>query len=139
MTMTDSSAATPVLDRIGPGRPAVEVAPSSAVRVLLANSHGLVRAGFRLLLEATERITVVGEAADGEEAVALAHRLRPDVALIDATLPGLDRVHATRQIASRSRVAVILLIGKRLGPAMPLVGFPRSARTNLQARSTWMR
>jgi DNA-binding NarL/FixJ family response regulator len=81
--------------------------------VLLADSQGLVRAGFRLLLEATERIRVVGEAASGEEAVAIAHRLRPDVALIDATLPGLDSVQATRQISSQARVAVILLIASQ--------------------------
>jgi DNA-binding NarL/FixJ family response regulator len=86
---------------------------SSAVRVLLADGQGLVRAGFRLLLEATERISVVGEAASGDEAVAVARRLRPDVALIDATLPGLDSVEATRQISSQSRVAVILVIASQ--------------------------
>src|SRR3954449_10874261 len=109
MRPTDSSAAT-VLHRITPGRSPVKVAASLAVRVLLADSQGLVRAGFRLLLEATERISVVGEAASGEDAVAIAHRLRPDVALIDATLPGLDSVRATRRISSQSGVAVILLI-----------------------------
>jgi DNA-binding NarL/FixJ family response regulator/signal transduction histidine kinase len=87
-----------------------KMAASPAVRVLVADSQGLVRAGFRLLLETTEHISVVGEAASGEEAVAVAHRLRPDVALVDATLPGLDSVQATRQIASQSRVAVIILV-----------------------------
>jgi DNA-binding NarL/FixJ family response regulator len=110
LTATGSSAPTAVIHRIGLGRPAARVVASSAVRVLLADGQGLVRAGFRLLLEATERISVVGEAASGEEAVAVAHRLRPDVALIDATLPGLDSVQATRQISSQSGVAVILLI-----------------------------
>jgi DNA-binding NarL/FixJ family response regulator len=85
----------------------------TAVGVLLADSQSLVRAGFRVLLEATERIGVVGEAASGEEAVALAQRLRPDVALIDAALPGLDGVQAIRQIASHSGVAVIVLIGSQ--------------------------
>src|ERR1700749_3923397 len=108
MRPVDSSAPTAIRRRIGPGRQAATVATASPVRVLLADGQSLVRAGFRLLLEATERISVVGEAASGEEAVALAHRLRPDVALIDATLPGLDSVQATRQISSRSRVAVIL-------------------------------
>jgi DNA-binding NarL/FixJ family response regulator len=110
MSTTDSSAPISVLHRVRPRRPAAKAAASPAVRVLLADSQGLVRAGFRLLLEATERISVVGEAASGEEAVAVAHRLRPDVALIDATLPGLDSVQATRQISSQSGVAVILLI-----------------------------
>jgi DNA-binding NarL/FixJ family response regulator len=68
-----------------------------------------VRAGFRLLLEADPRITVVGEAASGEEAVVLADRLRPDVALIDARLPGLDSVEATGKIFSDSGVEVMLL------------------------------
>jgi DNA-binding NarL/FixJ family response regulator len=113
MRLTDSSAPTAVLHRIRPGRPAAEVAPSPAVRVLLADGQGLVRAGFRLLLEATERISVIGEAASGEEAVAVAHRLRPDVALIDAALPGLDSVEATRQISSRCGVEVILLIASQ--------------------------
>ena len=108
MRPTDSSAAT-VLHRITPARAAANAA-SPAVRVLLADSQGLVRAGFRVLLEATERISVVGEAASGEQAVGIAERLRPDVALIDATLSGLDSVQATRQISSQSRVAVILLI-----------------------------
>jgi DNA-binding NarL/FixJ family response regulator len=97
VTTTDGFAPTAVLHR----------------RVLLADGQGLVRAGFRLLLEATGRISVVGEAASGEEAVASALRLRPDVALIDATIPGLDSVQATRQISSQSRVAVILLIASQ--------------------------
>jgi DNA-binding NarL/FixJ family response regulator len=113
MHLTDSSAPTAVLHRIRPGRPAAKVAASPAVTVLLADSQALVRAGFRVLLEDTERISVVGEAASGEEAVAIAQRLRPDVALIDATLPGLDSVLVTRQIASQSRVAVILLIASQ--------------------------
>src|SRR3954449_7485981 len=90
--------------------PRVGGASCPAVRVLLADGQSLVRAGFRVLLEAREHISVVGEAANGEEAVAAAHRLRPDVALIDATLPGLDSVQATHQISSGSRAAVILLI-----------------------------
>src|SRR2546421_5646966 len=80
MSTTASSAPIAVLDRIRPGRPAAKAADSPAVRVLSADSQGLVRAGFRLLLDATERISVVGEAASGEEPVAVAHRLRPDVA-----------------------------------------------------------
>jgi DNA-binding NarL/FixJ family response regulator len=60
--------------------------------VLIADGQALVRAGFRLLLEADRHITVVGEAATGEEVVALARRTRPDVVLIDARLPGIDSV-----------------------------------------------
>jgi DNA-binding NarL/FixJ family response regulator len=84
-------------------------AAPSPVRVLIADGQALVRAGFRLLLEAGPRITVVGEAASGEEAVVLAESLRPDVALIDARLPGLDSVEATGKIFSDSGVEVMLL------------------------------
>ena len=112
MRPTDSSAAT-VLQHITQRRSPVKVAASLAVRVLLADGQGLVRAGFRALLEATGGISVVGEAASGEEAVEIAERLRPDVALIDATLPGLDSIQATRQLSSRSGVAVILLIASQ--------------------------
>jgi DNA-binding NarL/FixJ family response regulator len=108
MSTPDSPAPIAVLDRIRPRRATAAAPP--AIRVLLADSQGLVRAGFRLLLEATERISVVGEAASGEEAVAVADGLHPDVALIDATLPGLDSVQATRRIASQAGVAVIVLI-----------------------------
>ena len=62
---------------ISPPRPAAKAADLPAVRVLLADRKSLVRAGFRLLLDATERISVVGEAASGEEPVAVAPRLPP--------------------------------------------------------------
>jgi DNA-binding NarL/FixJ family response regulator len=113
MTTTDSAAPTAALHRIRPLRPVAKAAASPAVRVLLAESQGLVRAGLRLLLEATKRISVIGEATSGEEAVAIAHRLRPDVALIGARLAGLDTVQATRQICSQSGVAVIVLIASQ--------------------------
>src|SRR3954470_184111 len=84
-------------------------ATSATVSVVIADGHALVRAGFRVLLEDTERIAVVGEAANGEQAVALAHRLRPDVVLLDANLPGLDCVEATRQLLAEPGGAVMLL------------------------------
>jgi DNA-binding NarL/FixJ family response regulator len=86
-------------------------ATSPSVRVLIADAHALVRAGFRALLEDTERIAVVGEAGDGVQAVALARRLRPDVVLLDADLPGLDCVEATRQLLAEPGGAVMLLTG----------------------------
>jgi DNA-binding NarL/FixJ family response regulator len=79
------------------------------IRVLIAHGQALVRAGFRSLLEGGQRIDVVGEADTGEDAVALARRIGPDVVLIDATLPGLDVVEATRQIALLPRVRVVVL------------------------------
>jgi DNA-binding NarL/FixJ family response regulator len=86
-----------------------ERSASPAVRVLIADGQALVRAGVRALLECDGRITVVGEAATGEEAVALAARVRPDVALVDAGLPGLDYIEATGRMFAESGVAVMLL------------------------------
>ena len=68
------------------------------VRVLLADDQPLIRAGLRMFLEAQPNIEVVGEAADGAEAVELAMRYRPDVVLMDVRMPGMDGVAATRQL-----------------------------------------
>ncbi|WP_037582397.1 response regulator [Phaeacidiphilus oryzae] len=70
-----------------------------AVRVLLADDQALVRTGFRLILQAQPGIDVVGEAANGEEAVALGRELRPDVTLMDISMPVLDGLEATRLLA----------------------------------------
>jgi DNA-binding NarL/FixJ family response regulator len=80
-----------------------------AARVLIADGQALVRAGFRALLESGGRISVVGEASTGEEAVAEARRLRPDVVLLDATLPGLNCVEATGRMLADPGIAVMLL------------------------------
>ncbi|WP_283133182.1 response regulator [Rhizohabitans arisaemae] len=70
------------------------------IRVLLADDEALVRTGFRLLLGSQPDMTVVGEAADGAEAVRLGGRLRPDVVLMDLHMPGVDGVQATERIAA---------------------------------------
>jgi DNA-binding NarL/FixJ family response regulator len=70
------------------------------IRVVLADDQALVRAGFRALLDAQEGIEVVGEATDGEEAVQLAARHRPDIVLMDIRMPGVDGLQATRTIAA---------------------------------------
>ncbi|MEO3811582.1 response regulator transcription factor [Sphaerisporangium sp. B11E5] len=69
------------------------------IRVLLADDQAMVRGGLRLILEDQPDITVVGEAADGAEAVALARRLRPDVCLVDIRMPRLDGIEVTRALA----------------------------------------
>jgi DNA-binding NarL/FixJ family response regulator len=69
------------------------------IRVLLADDQAMIRRGLRLILEDQPDITVVGEAADGVEAVALARRLRPDVCLVDIRMPGLDGIAVTAALA----------------------------------------
>jgi DNA-binding NarL/FixJ family response regulator len=69
------------------------------IRVLVADDHDLVRAGLKMILDAQPDIDVIGEAADGREAVALARQLRPDVCLFDIRMPALDGIEATRQLA----------------------------------------
>jgi DNA-binding NarL/FixJ family response regulator len=82
------------------------------IRVLLVDDQSLVRAGFRALLERAEDIEVLGEAADGIQAVAQACRLRPDIVLMDVRMPELDGIEATRRITAdpdMSGVRIIVL------------------------------
>jgi DNA-binding NarL/FixJ family response regulator len=80
------------------------------IRVLLADDQALVRAGFRALLDAQDDIEVVAEAADGDEAVRLARRHRPDVVLMDIRMPGADGLAATRAITSDDRLADVRIV-----------------------------
>jgi DNA-binding NarL/FixJ family response regulator len=77
------------------------------VRVLVADDQALVRGGFRVLVDAVPDLTVVGEAADGAEAVALARAERPDVVLMDVRMPGMDGIEATRHISAQTRVIIL--------------------------------
>jgi len=70
------------------------------IRVLLADDQALIRAGFRVLLEAADDIEVIGEAVNGDQAVELATAERPDVILMDIRMPGTDGLAATAQIAA---------------------------------------
>jgi DNA-binding NarL/FixJ family response regulator len=69
------------------------------IRVLVADDQDIVRAGLTMILDAQPDIEVVGQAADGREAVALARKLRPDVCLLDIRMPEVDGIEATRQLA----------------------------------------
>jgi DNA-binding NarL/FixJ family response regulator len=94
---------------------------SPTIRVLLADGAGLVRAGVRALLESEPDITVVAEAASGEEAVAVAIDTRPDVVLMDVGLPGQDGLEATREILAApglSHVSVLILSADELDEAL---------------------
>jgi DNA-binding NarL/FixJ family response regulator len=80
------------------------------IRILLADDQALVRAGFRALLDAQDDFEIVGEAGDGEEAVRLAGRLVPDIALMDIRMPKLDGIAATRRIVRDDRLRSVRIV-----------------------------
>lgn len=79
------------------------------IRVVLADDQQLIRAGFARLLTSEPGIEVVGEAADGREAVEVCRAVRPDVVLMDIRMPGVDGVAATREITTQTRTRVLML------------------------------
>jgi DNA-binding NarL/FixJ family response regulator len=83
---------------------------SDKITVLLVDDHGLVRRGFRRILEDDPSIVVVGEASDGEEAIRLAAELRPRVIVMDCAMPGTSGLVATRRILERAPDVAILML-----------------------------
>jgi DNA-binding NarL/FixJ family response regulator len=83
-----------------------------SVRVLIADDQALVRAGFKMILDAEADVDVVGEASHGAEAVAMAERLQPDVVLMDIRMPELDGIEATRRViaAAGDRPVRVLIL-----------------------------
>jgi two-component system response regulator NreC len=81
-----------------------------AIRVLIADDHAVVRAGLRTLIGAEPGMDLVGEATGGEEVLALAGALRPDVAVLDLSMPGLDGLEATRRIKREHPNVRILIL-----------------------------
>jgi DNA-binding NarL/FixJ family response regulator len=80
------------------------------ITVALADDHSLIRKGFRLILDAEPDIEVIGEAADGNEAVSLCAELRPDLVLMDIRMPGRDGIEATRAIVEAGLPSKVLIL-----------------------------
>jgi DNA-binding NarL/FixJ family response regulator len=80
------------------------------IRVVLADDHAMVRAGFRLVLDAEDDVAVVGEANDGEQALLVTRALRPDVVLMDVQMPRLDGLAATARIVAEAELASRVII-----------------------------
>jgi DNA-binding NarL/FixJ family response regulator len=85
-------------------------ATTQQVRIVVADDHQVVRAGFAELLDTRPDFTVVGTASDGQEAVRLCHELQPDVVLMDVRMPGMDGIEATRQLADSGETGPRVII-----------------------------
>ena len=83
---------------------------NASIRVLIADDHTIIRDGLRLILETGEDFECVGEAADGAEAVRLAHALQPDVVLMDLRMPVMDGLAAIERLrADQPNIAIVIL------------------------------
>jgi DNA-binding NarL/FixJ family response regulator len=91
--------------------------PERVIRVLLVDDHALVRTGFRRLLEDDPEIRVVGEAGDGQEAIELSRRLRPEVVVMDYALPGMNGALATRLIREAAPETKVLILSMHAEPS----------------------
>jgi len=104
---------------------------TGVVRILLADDHTVMRAGLRLLLERHEHFEVVGEAADGREAVEIAAEQKPAVVVMDVAMPHLNGVEAARQILSRNPDIAIVMLSMHSDESYVLRSLKAGARAYL--------
>lgn len=83
---------------------------SARIRVVVADDHPIVREGLRALIETSTGIELVGEATNGDEAVEVTQRLRPDVVLMDLAMPGRNGIEATREIVAKGWASAVLVL-----------------------------
>jgi two-component system, NarL family, response regulator NreC len=98
------------------------------IRILLCDDHAVIRRGLRLLLEQQEDFEVVGEASDGREAVNLTEALKPDIALLDITMPNLNGIEAARQITAKQLGTSIIVLSMHADESFVLKALKAGAR-----------
>ncbi|HUQ90264.1 MAG TPA: response regulator transcription factor [Bryobacteraceae bacterium] len=98
------------------------------IRILLADDHNVIRKGLRLLLESQPGFFVVGEAADGRQAVSLAEAERPDVAVLDIAMPNLNGIEAAQRISGKSPQTAILILSMHSDESYVLRALKAGAR-----------
>lgn len=99
----------------------------SAITILLAEDHQLVRQGFRVLLSAEKDFTIVGETGDGLEALRLAEHLKPKVLVLDLMLPGLNGLEVTRQLTRRESTTKVVILSMHANEAYVLAALRNGA------------
>jgi DNA-binding NarL/FixJ family response regulator len=107
-----------------------------SLRVVIADDHPVYREGLAMVLGSLPDVTVVGEAGDGNEAVDLAERLRPDVVLMDLSMPGLNGVEATRRIVAESPGVQVLVLSMHEGADSVVAALRAGARGYLAKGAT---
>jgi len=101
------------------------------IRIILADDHTVVRKGLRMLLETQPDFTVVSDAADGRETVAMAEQYLPDVIVMDVAMPGMNGIEAARQISAKHPQIAIVFLSMHLDEAYVLKALKSGARAYL--------
>lgn len=105
------------------------------IRIILADDHAVMRRGLRLLLEQQRDFEIVGEASDGREAVKLAETLKPDIAVLDITMPNLNGIEAARQITAKQLGVSIVVLSMHADESFVLRALKAGARGYLLKES----